>query len=705
MYFFLLDPKHPPHQKRKSWRFCAALLTLVIALLAAKDPAGAVRTVRVGVYQNEPKIFMNEDRQASGFFIDLLQAIAADEGWSLEYVACEWTACLQALESGQIDLMPDVAYSQERDGTYDFHTTPVVSSWSQVYTAPGVEINGYADLAGMRVAVLEGSIQQTIFSQYMAGFGYEVIITPTASFQQAFELASRNEVDAAIANQFFGDYFQLSYGLTRTPIVFNPSTLFFATAEGRNADLLAAIDRHLNAWIQQPNSLYYTTLSRWTLPLPATRLPRTFYWGVAIAAAMLVAAIGTILLLRAQVRLRTKHLEQAIQALRESEQRYQLISTVASDYMFSSQLDAQKNLTLNWVAGAFETITGYSMEDYITHGGWRASVHPDDLSIDDRDLDRLRRNQPVISELRTLTRDGRVVWVRVYAQPVLDKNSRELFGIHGAVQDITARKQAEIAIQELNTSLELRVTERTRELAAAKERAESADHLKSAFLATMSHELRTPLNSIIGFTGILLMGLVGELSTEQTKQLNMIQDSARHLLELINDVLDISKIEAGQVELAREPYDMRAIIEKSVEKMRPLAEKKGLSLVTVVASSVGQMTGDRRRVEQVLINLVNNAVKFTEQGEVRIECAPEGEFLVTKVVDTGIGIRSEDMDTLFKPFRQVDTGITRQYEGTGLGLSICKRLVETMGGSIWIESEWGSGSTFAFSLPMERKEP
>lgn len=235
------------------------------------------------------------------------------------------------------------------------------------------------------------------------------------------------------------------------------------------------------------------------------------------------------------------------------------------------------------------------------------------------------------------------------------------------------------------------------------EAAQEADRLKSAFLAAMSHELRTPLNSIIGFTGIILQGLVGPLNPEQEKQLNMVRDSSRHLLDLINDVLDISKIEAGQLETISEPFDIRDAVAKVVRTMIPMAEKKGLGLVVEMSPAVGQITSDRRRVEQILINLINNSIKFTDQGEVRVECEVGGDWLVTRVVDTGIGIRPEDVGKLFEAFRQIDTGIARQHEGTGLGLSICKRLVEMLGGAVWAESEWGVGSTFTFTLPMDRR--
>jgi signal transduction histidine kinase len=193
----------------------------------------------------------------------------------------------------------------------------------------------------------------------------------------------------------------------------------------------------------------------------------------------------------------------------------------------------------------------------------------------------------------------------------------------------------------------------------------------------------------------------GPLNAEQEKQLGMVGASARHLLSLISDILDISKIEAGQLAVAREPYDLRESIGKVVRSIRPLAEKKGLDLSVELSGAVGTMTGDARRVEQILLNLLSNAVKFTERGGIRVRCGIEPEGCVTRVTDSGIGIRDEELGELFKPFHQVDSGLSRKYEGTGLGLSICRKLVELMGGRIGVESRPGAGSTFTFILPVE----
>ncbi len=263
------------------------------------------------------------------------------------------------------------------------------------------------------------------------------------------------------------------------------------------------------------------------------------------------------------------------------------------------------------------------------------------------------------------------------------------------------RADAMAALERVRDELEARVAERTRELRLAKDAAEAADRTKSAFLATMSHELRTPLNSIIGFSGILLHGLAGPLNEEQRKQLTMVQNSARHLLALINDVLDISKIEAGQLEIRTERFDLGASAAKVVESLRPSAEHKGLALSLQLEGRLASYCGDQRRIEQVLMNLLSNAVKFTDSGGCEVRCSERDGSILVSVRDTGIGIAAGDLPALFRPFHQLDQGLARRHEGTGLGLSISKRLVEMMGGGISVESRPGAGSTFCFTLPPQ----
>jgi signal transduction histidine kinase len=255
----------------------------------------------------------------------------------------------------------------------------------------------------------------------------------------------------------------------------------------------------------------------------------------------------------------------------------------------------------------------------------------------------------------------------------------------------TFATQSTLAIQHARLFRELE--EKSREL-------ELASRHKSEFLANMSHELRTPLNAVLGYTELVLDSIYGEVPEKIRDVMTRIDKSGRHLLGLINDILDLSKIEAGQLVLSLADYSMKELVQTVFTAVESLAAEKKLALKVDVAADLPRGRGDERRLSQVLLNLVGNALKFTEAGDVRVKAGFEdGQFRVA-VADTGPGISPSDQERIFEAFQQVDSSLTRKKGGTGLGLSIARRIVELHGGRLWVESVPGKGSTFSFTVPV-----
>jgi len=390
-------------------------------------------------------------------------------------------------------------------------------------------------------------------------------------------------------------------------------------------------------------------------------------------------------------------------ALKESEQKYRELVENANSIILHWTRDGR----ITFLNEFGQRFFGYAAGEII--GRHVIGTIVPAIESDGRDLNRLMEQillDPIAFERNineNMRRNGERVWI-AWTNRILWDTQGRVAEILSIGTDITELKGAEETIRELNIGLEKRVAERTAELAVAKEQAEAADRIKSAFLASMSHELRTPLNSIIGFTGMVLQGLAGPLNEEQTKQLGMVRGSARHLLDLINDILDISKIEAGQFNIKSENFDFKESIEKTVKIISPLADKKNIILRSTIEDNISDMRGDQRRVEQIILNLLSNAVKFTNRGEIHLNCHLDNGLVTLSVEDTGIGIKPENINIIFEAFRQVDAGTARTQEGTGLGLNITKKLIEMMGGSIHVKSEWGKGSTFTVILPVTKEK-
>jgi PAS domain S-box-containing protein len=381
--------------------------------------------------------------------------------------------------------------------------------------------------------------------------------------------------------------------------------------------------------------------------------------------------------------------KQSEQALRASEEKYRSLVDHIPDVVWT----ADSNRDLIYISGNVVKVLGHHAQELLGGQLWLNRIHPEDAARVEQAYQKLFSDGEQFDvEYRICRKDGEWVWLHNRA---LATRPREgVMCADGIFTDITQRRQSEAAIQQ------------------TKDAAEAANLAKSQFLANMSHELRTPLNAIIGFSEILADKTFGELNDRQLKYSNNILNSGRHLLQLINDILDLAKVEAGRVELMRNTFSVAKALSEVQTIVKTLANKKHILLESEVAAELPELFADEAKFKQVMYNLLSNAIKFTPDGgkvfvTATVQNANAGDsFLQIAVTDTGIGIKPNDQERVFKEFEQVDSSYGRQQQGTGLGLALTKRLVEMHGGNIRVESEGieGKGSTFTFSIPLPKTE-
>ncbi|HTA17661.1 MAG TPA: ATP-binding protein, partial [Polyangia bacterium] len=412
------------------------------------------------------------------------------------------------------------------------------------------------------------------------------------------------------------------------------------------------------------------------------------------------------------------------QGLRDSEERYRSMIGALDEGIVL--VDTERRVFATNASA--ERILGFSSAEMV--GAPAAQPFPEAVFDDGTPvgpalpfLETLLSGEPQQNVVFRISRaDGQAVWISMNSQPLVRFEGKMPNAAMASFTDITARRAAEESLLSAHAELESRGDKRTsqlteanvrllseieereraqREMRQAKELADTANQAKSAFLANMSHELRTPLNAVIGFSELLEQEIFGDLNDKQTAYVGNVLVSGRHLLQLVNDILDISKVEAGRMDLAYEVTPIGAIVDVVRGVIQAVATKKGINLEVAVPDELPDIQVDPGRIKQVLYNLISNAIKFTPRGGVvRLSAETEGEYLVVRVADTGVGIARENLGRLFREFEQLPQPGGVRPEGTGLGLALTKRLVELHGGKVEVQSELGKGSTFSVYLRL-----
>lgn len=605
-----------------------------------------------------PLEFMDQEGNHRGFSSDYMKRFTQQLGLEVAPIErMEWVEVLEKVREKKVDIVPMVEATVERRKYLNF-TEPYIDYPIVVFTRQDSSlITGLKDILGKRLVVAEGFIT----TQYLKEDYPKLQLLEVPTTLDALREVAFGRADAFVGNLVTGSYLINQEGLTNLRVAAPTPYRSLMRIGVRNdwPHMVALLNRAITRLTEEDNA---AIRNNWMPIQYEKRVDYGLLWKV----------VGGTLVLMALLLFRHRDIGRRNAELDASQKQFKaLINTLPITVVVIKE------------DGEIIFSNPHACSEFGGGNSLTARNHRD-FYADEEDrrymVEQLNRGEEVVGHhVRFIIDSGECLESLVSAIPIRFDDQEALLAVAINVTD-------QVKIEN--------------NLKKAKIRAEEADHLKSAFLASMSHELRTPLNSIIGFTGILLQELAGPLNGEQRKQLSMVQGSSRHLLTLINDVLDISKIEAGELKIALMEFDLKDSLERVAELLMPQALQKGLELRVIAPEQTLPIISDQRRFEQVLINIIGNGLKFTDKGHVTVTCQHQGGRLVLEVEDTGPGIRKEDMGKLFKTFQQIDSGVNRIHEGTGLGLSISKKLIQMLGGELTAKSQWQTGTVFTIELPL-----
>lgn len=380
------------------------------------NPPPTAPVLRVGLYSNPPKLDIDANGQPTGLFVTLLDSIAQEEGWTLKYQRCEWSHCLQLLENGQLDLMPDMAYTVDRAQRFNFPDVPIVHSWSQAYIHPGTNVKTLEDLAGKKISVVKGSIQQLELQMLLGGMHIAWTPVYTANYEDVFRAIQNGSANVAIVNNFFGTRFARRYNLRPTSVILNPHTLFITSTQGRHARELARIDYWIARWQQDPESIYFQATRRALMPEPDSTVPE-WLWPAATGVALFVLLL---ILFSFYLRWRVKN---AVADANRARSRLERVLDVSPVVLLLSHIEGER-LVVDWISPNAQRLLGIAPDAQQQSDWWRSRVHPDDLRTLEPVVDLVRTHAQVTREYRFLDAQGNVHFIH--------EDLRRLPNEHGA---------------------------------------------------------------------------------------------------------------------------------------------------------------------------------------------------------------------------------------------------------------------------------
>jgi len=668
------------------------LLLLLPAVASAAVSADDAMLIRVGFYENKPKIFTDDSGNPAGLWPDIIDYIATQEGWQIEYIHGTWTECLDRLEKNEIDMMPDMAYTEERDEKFDFSQEIVYVSWSRVYVKNDSNIQSILDLDGKTVAVLEGSINYVGpegIKKLTETFNISCIFVPVDSYDMVFQLLDEDEVDAGVVSKDYAYIHETDFSFIETDVVFQPARLYFTFPPDSTLKtyLIDRVDNNIEALRADGDSIYYQSLGKWMgmKPIEKPIIPNWLMWLLIIIGIVALVFGGGALLLRSQVRKRTKELAQDVarrekteKELRESQEKLGLIlETIPLGLVVTDT--AGKVLQAN---KAIINLIGFSKKEMIG----KNYLHF--IKAKDRKRMEENRNEATVGggnngqEYDLKNRNGNKFPTKITWAPIKGAEGNSI-GVLALIEDMTVQKQID---EERQKVVEYR----------------RLDKARTDLLSTVSHELRTPLAGIKGYT-TLLMDYYHKLKKAQKwESLAAIDSSTDRLQNLIEHLLDISRLDTGLFKLRLLPLNLRELLVTIIKEAKLRSPKHIFKIKT--DRRLPQVIADSQRLRQVIDNLLENAVKYSEEGtEITLRVVSKQEEVLFSVTDQGIGIPPAEMTKVFDRFYRIEERIQQDPGGFGLGLSLCKALVEAHGGRIWVESETGKGSAFYFTIPLKKK--